>query len=55
MHLASGDHASALDARTFLARVLFDLGKLAESESTMREAGRVMRGQRPGGGAPGSR
>jgi hypothetical protein len=32
---------------------LRQLGDIAASEATMREAARVMRAQRPGGGAPG--
>jgi Tfp pilus assembly protein PilF len=46
-------HAAAL--RRVAAVQLRQLGDIAASEATMREAGRVMRGQRPGGGAPGSR
>ena len=46
-------HAAAL--RRMAAVQLRQLGDIAASEATMREAGRVMRGQRPGGGAPGSR
>jgi tetratricopeptide (TPR) repeat protein len=46
-------HAAAL--RRMAAVQLRQLGDIAASEATMREAGRVMRGQRPGGGDPGSR
>ena len=46
-------HAAAL--RRMAAVQLRQLGDIAASEATMREAGRVMRGQRPGGDAPGSR
>jgi tetratricopeptide (TPR) repeat protein len=46
-------HAAAL--RRVAAVQLRQLGDIAASEATMREAGRVMRGQRPGGGDPGSR
>jgi tetratricopeptide (TPR) repeat protein len=46
-------HAAAL--RRMAAVQLRQLGDITASEATMREAGRVMRGQRPGGGAPGSR
>jgi tetratricopeptide (TPR) repeat protein len=46
-------HAAAL--RRMAAVQLRQLGDIAASEATMREAGRVMRAQRPGGGAPGTR
>ena len=44
-------HAAAL--RRMAAVQLRQLGDIAASEATMREAARVMRAQRPGGGAPG--
>ena len=44
-------HAAAL--RRMAAVQLRQLGDIAASEATMREAARVMRAQRPGGGGPG--
>ena len=44
-------HAAAL--RRMAAVQLRQLGDIAASEATMRQAARVMRAQRPGGGAPG--
>ena len=47
------DPAHAATLRRMAAVQLRQLGDIAASEATMREAARVMRAQRPGGGAPG--